>query len=107
MAYEILTAAKATPGGIGDSYSAPMYYVYLLESHPNPGHHYVGYTAELKTRFAHQISGKNSSTASHRRWNLADHGAIPDEKGPRLRAVPDLRFGPNVRQAAISVNPPI
>ena len=56
-----------------------MHYVYLLESSPNPTHHYVGYTSDLKARFAHHNSGKNPSTAANRPWNLAAYVNFPSD----------------------------
>jgi predicted GIY-YIG superfamily endonuclease len=56
-----------------------MHYVYLLESHADPSRHYVGVTAELKTRLGSHNAGQNPSTASHRPWNLAAYIAIPSE----------------------------
>jgi len=56
-----------------------MHYVYLLESHDDPSRHYVGVTAELKTRIASHNAGQIPSTAPHRPWNLAAYIGLPSE----------------------------
>jgi predicted GIY-YIG superfamily endonuclease len=57
-----------------------MHYVYLLKTRQNPTRHYVGFTANLKTRLASHNAGQNHSTAANRPWILAGYFAFPDEQ---------------------------
>lgn len=45
-----------------------MHYVYILESAIEPRHHYVGRTADLRTRLAAHNAGKSPHTAQNRPW---------------------------------------
>ncbi len=60
-----------------------MHYVYLLQSQRNPASHYVGYSADLKSRVASHNAGQNQSTIPNRPWNLAGYFAFPDERKAR------------------------
>jgi putative endonuclease len=57
-----------------------VHYVYLLQSEALPGRHYVGFTHNLKVRFASHNAGQNTSTVSGRPWLLASYFAFADEK---------------------------
>ncbi len=57
-----------------------MHYVYLLESAVAPREHYVGRTADLRTRLADHNAGKSPHTAKHRPWNLVCYHAFADER---------------------------
>ena len=60
----------------------PMHYVYLLESAATPREHYVGRTADLRTRLADHNAGKSPHTAKHRPWNLVCYHASPTPAAP-------------------------
>jgi len=60
-----------------------MHYVYLLQSQQNPSIHYVGFTADLKTRLASHNAGQNQSTAPNRPWSIAAYFAFPDKHKAR------------------------
>jgi len=47
-----------------------MHYVYLIKSVHNRSQHYVGQTADLKTRILVHNSGKSVHTARYRPWHL-------------------------------------
>jgi len=47
-----------------------MYYVYLIESTPDQGRHYVGFSADLRQRLSDHNEGRLPSTAKHRPWRL-------------------------------------
>jgi len=47
-----------------------MYYVYLLKSLHFPDKIYVGYTADLKKRFATHNAGGSIHTAKYKPWEL-------------------------------------
>lgn len=51
-----------------------MFYVYVLKSNKNKDI-YVGYTADLKTRFKLHNSGKVKSTKPNKPWRLACYEA--------------------------------
>ena len=57
-----------------------MTYVYLIESVPEPCHHYVGITSDLKVRLHDHNSGASPHTAKYRPWNLVAYFAFADEK---------------------------
>jgi len=57
-----------------------MHYVYLLESAATPREHYVGRTADLRTRLADHNAGKSPHTAKHRPWNLVCYHAFADAR---------------------------
>ena len=59
-----------------------MYYVYILRS--TRGEHYIGYTADLKRRFAEHNDGKNRSTRG-RVWTLLYYEAYQTERLARDR----------------------
>ena len=56
-----------------------MHYVYVLESITHPGQRYIGYTSDLRTRFAAHNSGQSPHTAKFRPWRLACYHAFPDK----------------------------
>lgn len=57
-----------------------MHYVYLLESAQDSREHYVGRTADLRTRLTDHNAGKSPHTAKHRPWNLVCYHAFADER---------------------------
>ncbi|HEY8696657.1 MAG TPA: GIY-YIG nuclease family protein [Rhizomicrobium sp.] len=60
-----------------------MHYVYLLNSIARPEQRYVGFTADLKTRFKSHNAGKSVHTAKYRPWKLAVYTAFSDERKAR------------------------
>ena len=59
-----------------------MYYVYVLKSESN--RHYVGYTADLKSRVRAHNAGENTSTKGSN-WMLIYYEAYASEKLARQR----------------------
>jgi putative endonuclease len=58
-----------------------MYYVYVLECEE---HHYIGFTSDLKKRFAQHNDGRNTSTKG-RTWTLLYYEAYRSEAAARER----------------------
>jgi putative endonuclease len=56
-----------------------MHYVYILRSIARPKQTYIGYTHDLKTRFAQHNAGKSAHTSKFAPWALASYIAFPDE----------------------------
>ncbi len=54
-----------------------MHYVYLLQSQRVPKQHYVGSTANLRSRLVSHNAGQNPSTAPFRPWTIAAYFAFP------------------------------
>ncbi|HEY7839157.1 MAG TPA: GIY-YIG nuclease family protein [Terriglobales bacterium] len=65
-----------------------MHYVYLLQSHPHPSHHYIGVTHDLRSRLAEHNRGKLPTTAHSKPWRLTAYAAFPDP----LRALAFERY---------------
>jgi len=57
-----------------------MYYTYILESLSNPGQHYIGYTADLKSRLKAHNDGKCPHTSKFRPWKVKLYIAFEKEK---------------------------
>ena len=57
-----------------------MYYVYLIESIPEPNRHYIGFTEDLRQRLGEHNSGKLPTTAPHRLWQLKTYLAFSSKK---------------------------
>ena len=55
-----------------------MFYVYMLRSIPNPDQTYIGYTEDLKTRFAAHNHGQSPHTAKFKPWELVTYLAFND-----------------------------
>jgi len=56
-----------------------MYYVYLLKS-LKTGEAYIGFTTDLKMRFAQHNAGKEISTKNKRPWKMFYYEAYVDKK---------------------------
>ena len=56
-----------------------MYYVYLLRSIPNPDQTYIGFTENLKTRFAAHNYGQSPHTTKYKPWNLITYLSFDDK----------------------------
>ena len=67
-----------------------MHYVYLLEN--SAGRRYVGYTSNLRQRFADHDNAKNVGTASVRPWQLRAYMAFSN-KSQALAFENDLKSG--------------
>jgi putative endonuclease len=57
-----------------------MYYVYILEAIDFPNKLYVGYTTDLKQRFATHNSGGSVHTAKYRPWKLVMYLGFADKE---------------------------
>lgn len=57
-----------------------MKYVYLLQSIPHPGQHYVGLTSNLEVRLAAHNAGQSYHTAKHLPWKLVTYLGFADEE---------------------------
>jgi len=60
-----------------------MYYVYLLESIPDPSRHYVGFTEDLRQRLAAHNEGRLPITTPYRPWHVMTYLAF-SSKGQAL-----------------------
>jgi putative endonuclease len=56
-----------------------MYYVYLLQSLASPAQSYVGFSADLKTRFRAHNAGSSPHTNKFRPWKLVIYVAFTDK----------------------------
>jgi putative endonuclease len=56
-----------------------MQYVYILRSLTAPEHHYVGTTADLKSRLAKHNAGAVSHTSKFVPWQIKTYLAFNDE----------------------------
>ena len=74
-----------------------MHYVYLLHSESVTGQRYIGVTSDLKQRLAVHNAGKSPHTSKYLPWKLVTYVAF-SEKSHHLRALPEIRFRPRVRQ---------
>jgi putative endonuclease len=59
---------------------APVYYVYLLKSEPDPKQRYIGLTSDLKKRVAGHNRGDSLHTAKFRPWRLHLYFAFAEKK---------------------------
>ncbi len=57
-----------------------MHYVYLIESIPDPTRRYVGFSEDLRQRFADHNRGLNTSTAADRPWRLVAYLAFASKQ---------------------------
>jgi len=57
-----------------------MYYVYLIQSIQFPEVVYVGFTKDLKKRFACHNAGGSVHTSKYKPWKLISYFAFVDEK---------------------------
>ena len=82
--------ARVAPHGASHSYLHSVmrfYYVYILQSKPSPTWIYVGFTENLKKRFAEHNYGESSSTKSRKPYKLIHYEAyanITDAKRREL-----------------------
>ena len=56
-----------------------MYYVYLLRSISHPDQKYIGFTEDLKKRFADHNKGFSKHTAKYMPWELVAYHAFYDK----------------------------
>ena len=56
-----------------------MTYVYILRSLENLDHHYVGVTADLRSRLKKHNAGEVSHTSNYAPWALETYVAFSDE----------------------------
>ncbi len=56
-----------------------MYYVYLLQSESSPEQHYVGFSADLKSRLKAHNAGGSPHTSKYCPWRLAGYVAFHDK----------------------------
>ncbi len=56
-----------------------MHYVYLLESEPDPTHHYVGLTTNLRQRLKEHNGGKSAHTAKYLPRQIRTYIAFSDQ----------------------------
>ena len=73
-----------------------MFYVYILESVDNAEKHYLGYSANLKSRFSSHNEGRNQST-KHTKWKIIYYEAYEIEALARKREA-SLKRNPNMRK---------
>jgi predicted GIY-YIG superfamily endonuclease len=57
-----------------------MYYVYFINSIDYPDQIYIGYTADIKKRFATHNSGGCPHTAKYKPWKLVAYLGFPDKE---------------------------
>jgi putative endonuclease len=57
-----------------------FFYVYILESEQDPRRHYVGFTADLRSRLAHYNRGDSTHTAKHAPWRIKSYFAFSDRQ---------------------------
>ena len=57
-----------------------MTYVYLLRSESHPDQTYIGFTRDLRARFAAHNAGLSRHTAKHRPWRLVTHCGFSEAK---------------------------
>ena len=61
-----------------------MFYTYVLKGTSNP-QYYIGFTADLRKRFAQHNAGANISTRRGRPWRLIYYEAFEQEKFAQQR----------------------
>ncbi len=57
-----------------------MYYVYLLRSITHCEQTYVGFTEDLKTRYAAHNNGQSPHTSKYKPWELVSYTAFQDRR---------------------------
>jgi len=57
-----------------------MYYVYMLRSIQNPNQTYIGFTKDLKKRFAAHNNGQSPHTSKFKPWELATYTAFKERQ---------------------------
>jgi predicted GIY-YIG superfamily endonuclease len=62
--------AKAARRSLGEGGLRKMRYVYLLQSIPFPGQHYVGITSQLQDRLRKHNAGESPHTTKYRPWKV-------------------------------------
>jgi putative endonuclease len=55
-------------------------YLYILKSDAQPGHYYIGRTADLRARLRQHNAGHVRYTAKWRPWHIKIYLALSDEK---------------------------
>lgn len=56
-----------------------MYYVYLLRSERSPAQTYIGYSTDLRSRFATHNAGGSTHTAKYHPWRLECYLAFSEK----------------------------
>ena len=57
-----------------------MTYVYILQSVYTPDRLYIGWTSDLRARFAAHDSGKSAHTRKFRPWKIAFYAAFASKE---------------------------
>jgi predicted GIY-YIG superfamily endonuclease len=57
-----------------------MHYTYVLQSESNPDRHYIGSTADLKTRLGEHNRGGCPHTAKYRPWLIKSYFAFQSKE---------------------------
>ena len=57
-----------------------MYYVYMLRSIENPEQTYIGFTQDLKKRFAAHNHGHSPHTSKYKPWELITYTAFKERR---------------------------
>ena len=78
------TKASDAPAGASQTKSIRFFYVYVLRSLVK-NWLYVGYSENLKQRFNEHNSGKSSSTAKHKPYELIHYEAYRNIKDAKRR----------------------
>ena len=60
-----------------------MHYVYLIRSLSFPNQTYIGFTEDLKQRFAAHNAGESKHTSKYTPWELVSYHAFADERKAR------------------------
>lgn len=55
-----------------------MYYVYMLRSIQNPNQTYIGFTKDLKKRFAAHNNGQSPHTSKFKPWEFVTYTAFKE-----------------------------
>ena len=75
--------------------------VYIIRSESDRSRHYTGITSDVKGRLDWHNSGPSGYTVHNRPWSLVVSIEFPTENGTPFRAVPEIRFGSCVHEAAL------
>jgi len=76
-------------------------YVYILQSESDPDHFYIGRTKDLRARVIRHNAGAVRQHIKMETMATEDVcGAVKPKRRSRLGALPEIGFGPNVRQKA-------
>lgn len=57
-----------------------MYYVYLIQSEAFSEQRYIGFTTDLKKRFATHNAGGSKHTAKYKPWKLVSYHAFTEKR---------------------------